>query len=229
MSPRAARVLSPPNRRPAPPQSTTAVTAAPHGRRSRAEVTGSIVRVPWAAGRGRRLIEIRRSPTGRRHGARTTHLPQGERRRRRRAGAGRPVRGLVAGPAGAAGSAAMRGLRPVPDLRDGKVRLHLPDGFAYRSFHDTESPVTLDDGTALPGRHDGMGAFRPRAPARQGQAPARRHRGARPQPRGQQPRSGLRPGRGPHLRPDGARRLHGQRGHPARRGRRTPTPASTAR
>ncbi|WP_350280912.1 alkaline phosphatase PhoX [Kribbella sp. HUAS MG21] len=50
-------------------------------------------------------------------------------------------------------------LGPVPDLRDGKVRLHLPDGFAYRSFHDTEFPVVLDDGTRLPGRHDGMGAF----------------------------------------------------------------------
>ncbi|GAA2738051.1 DUF839 domain-containing protein [Pedococcus aerophilus] len=87
-----------------------------------------------------------------------------------------PFSGLVAGPAagatpgaapGAAGStgrggAAFRGLRPTPDLRDGKVRLHLPEGFSYRSFHDTESPVTLDDGTALPGRHDGMGAFRPR-------------------------------------------------------------------
>jgi len=48
----------------------------------------------------------------------------------------------------------------VADLRDGKVRLHVPAGFQYRSFHDTESPVTLDDGTALPGRHDGMGAFR---------------------------------------------------------------------
>jgi secreted PhoX family phosphatase len=47
----------------------------------------------------------------------------------------------------------------VPDLRDGKVRLHVPEGFRYRSFHDTEVPVTLDDGTALPGRHDGMGAF----------------------------------------------------------------------
>src|SRR4030095_4151991 len=32
-------------------------------------------------------------------------------------------------------------------------------GFAYRSFHDTEFPVVLDDGTHLPGRHDGMGAF----------------------------------------------------------------------
>ena len=50
-------------------------------------------------------------------------------------------------------------LRAVPDLRDGIVRLHLPEGFAYRSFHDTETPVDLDDGTRLPGRHDGMGAF----------------------------------------------------------------------
>ena len=34
-----------------------------------------------------------------------------------------------------------------------------PAGFAYRSFHDTSTPVTLRDGTRLPGRHDGMGAF----------------------------------------------------------------------
>ncbi|MDT0212842.1 DUF839 domain-containing protein [Rothia sp. ARF10] len=75
-----------------------------------------------------------------------------------------PFQGLVAGPAGAApvgkiGGPAFRGLRPVPDERDGKVRLHLPEGFRYRSFHDTETPVVLDDGTNLPGRHDGMGAF----------------------------------------------------------------------
>ena len=51
-------------------------------------------------------------------------------------------------------------LGPVPDLRDGQVRLHLPRGFRYRSFHDTESPVFIDGGaTALPGRHDGMAAF----------------------------------------------------------------------
>ena len=37
--------------------------------------------------------------------------------------------------------------------------------------------VTLDDGTVLPGRHDGMAAFRGR----------QRQRRARPQPRGQQP------------------------------------------
>ncbi len=54
---------------------------------------------------------------------------------------------------------AFRGLRPVRDLRDGQERLWLPDGFAYRSFHDTETPQVLDDGTNLPGRHDGMGAF----------------------------------------------------------------------
>jgi secreted PhoX family phosphatase len=53
-------------------------------------------------------------------------------------------------------------LGPVPDARDGVVRLHLPPGFSYRSFHDTETPVTLDDGTVLPGRHDGMAAFQGR-------------------------------------------------------------------
>jgi secreted PhoX family phosphatase len=51
-------------------------------------------------------------------------------------------------------------LRPVRDLRDGKIRLHLPKGFEYRSFHDNDSgPITLADGTSLPGRHDGMAAF----------------------------------------------------------------------
>jgi uncharacterized protein len=51
-------------------------------------------------------------------------------------------------------------LMPVKDLRDEKVRLHLPKGFSYRSFHDTDGPaVVLNDGTVLPGRHDGMAAF----------------------------------------------------------------------
>ncbi|HEY9494563.1 MAG TPA: alkaline phosphatase PhoX [Intrasporangium sp.] len=72
---------------------------------------------------------------------------------------GGPFQGLVAGPANALGAPAFRTLRPIPDLRDGKVRLHLPEGFSYRSFHDTEFPVVLDDGTNLPGRHDGMAAF----------------------------------------------------------------------
>jgi secreted PhoX family phosphatase len=72
---------------------------------------------------------------------------------------GGPFQGLVAAPAGALGAPAFRGLRPIPDERDGIVRLHLPEGFRYRSFHDTTSPVVLDDGTLLPGRHDGMAAF----------------------------------------------------------------------
>ena len=57
------------------------------------------------------------------------------------------------------------------------MRLHLPEGFSYRSFHDTEFSVVLDDGTSLPGRHDGMGAFA---------GPERQHP-AGPQPRGHQP------------------------------------------
>lgn len=72
---------------------------------------------------------------------------------------GGPFQGLVAWAASGRSSAPFRELRPVPDLRDGLVRLWLPEGFQYRSFHDTESTVMLDDGTVLPGRHDGMAAF----------------------------------------------------------------------
>jgi secreted PhoX family phosphatase len=50
-------------------------------------------------------------------------------------------------------------LLPTRDERDGRYRLQLPRGFSYRSFHDTEDRVVLGDGTRLPGRHDGMGAF----------------------------------------------------------------------
>lgn len=74
--------------------------------------------------------------------------------------AGGPFAGLAAMPANAHQAPLTTNLVPVKDRRDGKVRLHLPEGFRYRSFHDTASPVTLFDGTALPGRHDGMGAFR---------------------------------------------------------------------
>ncbi|GGT24647.1 alkaline phosphatase PhoX [Nonomuraea spiralis] len=48
-------------------------------------------------------------------------------------------------------------LKPVADLRDGKVRLHLPDGFRYRSF--SAAGEKFSDGTTVPGRHDGMAAF----------------------------------------------------------------------
>ena len=70
-----------------------------------------------------------------------------------------PFAGFLAAP-GAAADRPRPVLEPVADLRDGAVRLWLPTGFQYRSFHDTESTVTLDDGTVLPGRHDGMAAFR---------------------------------------------------------------------
>ena len=73
---------------------------------------------------------------------------------------GGPFQGFVARSAAADPARSGRGeLRPIPDLRDGAVRLWLPAGFRYRSFHDTEFPVVLDDGTSLPGRHDGMAAF----------------------------------------------------------------------
>jgi uncharacterized protein len=68
-----------------------------------------------------------------------------------------PFAGFVAGPVAAAPQPT---LGPIADRRDGVVRLWLPSGFQYRSFHDTEQTITLDDGTVLPGRHDGMAAFR---------------------------------------------------------------------
>ncbi|MFI6588237.1 alkaline phosphatase PhoX [Embleya sp. NPDC050493] len=89
------------------------------------------------------------------------------------AAVGGPFQGLVAGAAHAAPSAAApsadRGrpgtggygpLTPVPDERDGVVRLHLPEGFHYRSFTPAGSPLT--DGGPTPGKHDGMAAFRGR-------------------------------------------------------------------
>ena len=70
-----------------------------------------------------------------------------------------PFADVVAG-SSAQASAGFRELGPVADLRDGTVRLHLPEDFQYRSFHDTDGPpVVLTDGTTLPGRHDGMAAF----------------------------------------------------------------------
>jgi secreted PhoX family phosphatase len=48
-------------------------------------------------------------------------------------------------------------LMPIPDETDGVVRLHLPEGFEYRSITPTGTP--MDDGVLTPGRHDGMAAF----------------------------------------------------------------------
>ncbi|MBW3665435.1 MAG: PhoX family protein [Actinobacteria bacterium] len=86
-----------------------------------------------------------------------------------RGAAGAAGGALLAGPFGGLLAAAARAegrgpapypLRPVRDLRDGTVRLWLPKGFEYRSFHDTDgAPIVLGDDTVLPGRHDGMAAF----------------------------------------------------------------------
>jgi secreted PhoX family phosphatase len=69
-----------------------------------------------------------------------------------------PFSGLLNGPVALAKPKGAT-LVPIADKRGNVVRLWLPEGFNYRSFHDTESPVTLSDGTTLPGRHDGMAAF----------------------------------------------------------------------
>ncbi|MCP2362186.1 secreted PhoX family phosphatase [Nonomuraea thailandensis] len=75
------------------------------------------------------------------------------------AGIAGPFAGVAC--AGAKGGAdPVRGygpLRPVRDLRDGKARLHLPDGFRYRSF--SVAGDRYSDGSAVPGKHDGMAAF----------------------------------------------------------------------
>lgn len=76
------------------------------------------------------------------------------------AGVAGPFAGVAqAGAAGGTRPGAGYGpLSPVPDLRDGQVRLNLPEGFKYRSFN--AAGETFSDGSAVPGRHDGMAAFR---------------------------------------------------------------------
>ena len=120
---------------------------------------------------------------------------------------GGPFAGLVAAPAEARRPPNAANLVPIPDLRDGEVRLHLPRGFQYRSFHDTESTVVLDDGTVLPGRHDGMGAF----PGPNGNILlVRNHEVTNPEHPGVRARHAVRRGRG--CRDDD------HRGHEVRRG-----------
>src|SRR5688572_24696056 len=63
-----------------------------------------------------------------------------------------PFSGYLTSPAAARPSFPPVELLPVPDERDDVVRLALPEGFRYRSFHDTATPVTLDDETVLPAR-----------------------------------------------------------------------------
>jgi hypothetical protein len=73
-----------------------------------------------------------------------------------------PFRGLMLRAAMADPAAPENGgygpLGPVPDLRDGVVRLHLPAGFQYRSF-GLRNTLLTEEATLTPGRHDGMAAF----------------------------------------------------------------------
>ncbi|MET0915111.1 MAG: twin-arginine translocation signal domain-containing protein, partial [Jiangellaceae bacterium] len=75
---------------------------------------------------------------------------------------GGPLAGFLALPTQADRSRPdFRHLRAIPDQRDDVVRLWLPEGFSYRSFHDTTDPTyrVLSDGTRIPGLHDGRAAF----------------------------------------------------------------------
>jgi uncharacterized protein len=66
---------------------------------------------------------------------------------------------FASGPGGVAANNGGYGpLGPVPDLADGVVRMHLPEGFRYRSFAPTGTVAA--DGAVTPGRHDGMAVFR---------------------------------------------------------------------
>ena len=75
-----------------------------------------------------------------------------------------PLQGIFARGALAVGSTGVApdngGYGPlvaVPDQTDGVVRLRLPEGFEYRSF--TPSLTPMSDGFLTPPRHDGMAAF----------------------------------------------------------------------
>ena len=77
---------------------------------------------------------------------------------------GGPLQGLFARGALAVGSTGVAPdnggygpIGPVRDLTDDVVRLHLPEGFEYRSI--TPTGTLMDDGVITPGRHDGMTAF----------------------------------------------------------------------
>jgi hypothetical protein len=57
----------------------------------------------------------------------------------------------------AKGQGSYGALVPTPDLRDGVTRMALPEGFQYRSFSVSGTPMS--DGNLAPLAHDGMGVF----------------------------------------------------------------------
>ena len=102
------------------------------------EATGLFCRDPPSPPRGQ--------PRARDPPVRTPHPAQDQ----RRGAAAGPFAGLVAAPAAARTPPDAAALVPIPDRRDGEVRLHLPKGFSYRSFHDTEPTVVLPTAPPCP-------------------------------------------------------------------------------
>ena len=78
---------------------------------------------------------------------------------------GGPFQGLVAAPAAGLGAAGLPGAAGPPDQRDGKVRLHLPEGFRYRSFHDTEARSSSTTARCCPAATTGWPPSRARTDA----------------------------------------------------------------
>ena len=73
-----------------------------------------------------------------------------------------PFQGIIAhaapGKGGGNRKALLGPLSAKPDLRDGVVRMSLPEGYTYRSFGMTGD--VMDDLAVTPGSQDGMAAFR---------------------------------------------------------------------
>lgn len=73
-----------------------------------------------------------------------------------------PFQGFLGGATALAGKPGTVDYGPlvrVPDARDDVVRLELPEGFNYRSFHVTGTAMASLPARLIPGRHDGMAAF----------------------------------------------------------------------
>ena len=70
-----------------------------------------------------------------------------------------PFQGLVAGPAAGLGAASFRPCARPRTCATARCGCTCPRASPTGPSTTPSSRSTLDDGTALPGRHDGMGAF----------------------------------------------------------------------
>src|SRR5687768_10019560 len=150
----------------ASPPSTTSCGACSVGRRraSTADVrsAGSV----RARRRHGRAAGTRVTAFGWHHTSGRTYMTYVTRRTLLRGAAGTALGLAFAGPYRGFVAHAQRGfprvagygdLVPVADENGGAIRLELPSGFKYRTFHPRGTAIPGD--SSLPGRHDGMGAF----------------------------------------------------------------------